>query len=583
VEQKQPLPVESAYPPGAPGQRAGRRGPLLLVVGIVLAACVLSLACAACGLVAYRVVRSGALAGIEQALGTPVPLPQGRATPVTSPASSGELRLYGAEPVTLDPALVSDSSSSTYVIEIFSGLVTLDENLQVAPDLAERWQVSPDGRTYTFYLRHDAKFQDGRPITSADVQYSFERACSPQLASQPAKVYLSDIEGAAAVMQGRAKEISGLHIIDDYTLSLTIDAPKAYFLAKLTYPTAFVVDRANVSQGANWTDHPNGSGPFRLARRDGQHIVLERNPYFYRGAAKLERVTFTLAGGDPMTMYENDQLDIVDVGLSDIDRVLDPSNPLHSELTVTDSFDVEYLGMNTQVPPFDDPAVRRAFAQAIDRQRLADVVLMKTVTPAVGILPPGFPGYQADLQGVQFDPDAALASLRQSKYKDAADLPEVVLYTSGEGGTMPPTVEAIVDMLSTNLGVQVQVQQTPWSNFLRDLDQHRYGFFLTGWIADYPDPQNFVDILFHSDSVNNYANYRNPQVDQLLAQARVEKDNAKRMQLYAQAEAIILQDAPCIPLWHSRNYTLVKPYVKGVAASAGLRPWLKDVYLARGS
>ena len=547
-------------------------------MGIVLAACVLSLACAACGLLAWRTLGNRARLAWPD-LGAPPAQPEVQGAPSQS---SGALRLYGEEPVTLDPALVSDSTSSTYVIEIFSGLVTLDKDLQVVPDLAERWQVSPDGRTYTFYLRHDAKFQDGRPITAADIKYSLERACSPELASQPAMVYLNDIEGAVAVMKGQAKEISGLRVVDDYTLSLTIDAPKAYFLAKLTYPTAFVVDRANVSQGAGWTAHPNGSGPFRLAQRDSQRIVLERNSDYYRGAPKLDRVTFVLSGGEPMTMYENNQLDMVDVGLNDIERVLDPSNPLHTELTVTDSFDVQYLGMNTQVPPFDDPAVRRAFAQAIDRQRLADVVLMKTVTPAVGILPPGFPGYQAGLQGLEFDPDAALASLRQSKYKDAADLPEVVLYISGEGGTMPPTVEAIVDMLSTNLGVQVQVQQTPWNNFLRDLDQHRYGFYLTGWIADYPDPQNFVDILFHSDSVNNYANYHNPQVDQWLAEARVEQDGERRMQLYAQAEATIVGDAACIPLWHSRNYTLIKPYVKGVVSSAALRPWLKDVYLAQG-
>ena len=555
---------------------------MLLVVGIVLAACVLSLACAACGLFAWQAVRSGALPA-RQLPGTPASQPKGEATRGAPPSSAGELRLYGAEPVTLDPALVSDSTSATYVIEIFSGLVTLDKDLKVAPDLAERWQVSPDGRTYTFYLRHDAKFQDGRPITSADIKYSLERACSPQLASQPAMVYLSDIEGAVAVMKGQAKEISGLHIIDDYTLSLTIDAPKAYFLSKLTYPTAFVVDRANVSQGATWADHPNGSGPFRLAQRDSRRIVLERNNHYYQGVPKLQRVTFTLSGGEPMTMYENNQLDIVDVGLAHIERVLDPSNPLNRELTITDSFDVEYLGMNTQVPPFDDSAVRRAFAQAIDRQRLANVVLMKTVTPAVGILPPGFPGYRADLQGLKFDPDAALASLRQSKYKDAANLPEIVLYISGEGGTMPPTVEAIVDMLSTNLGVQVQVQQTPWGSFLRDLDQHRYGFYLTGWIADYPDPENFIDILFHSSSVNNYANYHNPQVDQLLAEARVEQDSTRRAQLYAQAEATIIQDAACIPLWHSRNYTLIKPYVKGAVTSAALRPWLKDVYLAQGN
>ncbi|HOR01378.1 MAG TPA: peptide ABC transporter substrate-binding protein [Anaerolineae bacterium] len=563
-------------------RRRPRQQPVLVVVGLLLVACVLSLGCTICGATGLWAARNGLLDLGPQALSPTEPADQ-RGTPPAAIARGGELRLYGDEPVTLDPALVGDSSSSTYIEEIFSGLVTLDADLRVAPDLAERWDISQDGRTYTFYLRSDATFQDGRPITAADFKYSLERACSPEMVAQAqaAPTYLGDIEGAAAVMQGEAKEISGLRVTDEHTLALTIDAPKAYFLAKLTYPTAFVVDRHNVAQGANWTDHPNGSGPFRLAQRDEQRIVLERNERFYGGAPKLQRVTFTILGGHPMTMYENDQLDMVEVGLYDVERVLDPSNPLSSELTVTDNLSFSYLGMDVHTPPFDDPKVRQAFAHAIDRKRLADVVLKKMVTPAQGVLPPGMSGYQAGLQGLEFDPDLALQRLRESGYKDAADLPEVVLHISGSGGTMPPMVDAITAMLRTNLGVEVTVEQTPVAVFFRDLEEHRYGFFLTGWIADYPDPQNFVDILFHSNSGHNYARYRNKQVDDLLEQARVEQDQEQRRQLYQQAEASIVQDAPCVPLWHDRSYSLAKPYVKGLVYSAAIRPWLKDVYLER--
>jgi oligopeptide transport system substrate-binding protein len=564
-----------------PPSGARVRGPLLLVVVLVLGACVLSLGCVACAATAWWGAQAYMLGG-PLASGSTV----GRTTeePWREPPTDrqfDELRLYGQEPVTLDPALVGDAGSSVYVLEIFSGLVTLDRNLDVVPDLAERWQVSEDGRTYTFYLRPEAKFQDGRPITADDFKYSLERACSPELGSLSARTYLADIEGALDVMEGQATEIAGLRVIDEHTLSLTIDSPKAYFLAKLTYPTAFVVDRANVAEGADWTERPNGSGPFRLVRQDGRQIVLERNPHYYAGAPALARVVFTISGGMPMTMYENDQLDIVEVGLFDIERVLDPTNPLNRELTVIDEFSVQYLGMNTQVPPFDDPKVREAFVRAIDSRRLANVVMQKTVTPAKGILPPGLPAYQPDLQGLEFDPDLALQCLRESTYKDAADLPEVVLHISGEGGTMPPIVEAITAMLRTNLGVEVTVQQTPWDRFLSDLDEHRYPFFLTGWIADYPDPQNFVDVLFHSQSGHNYGGYRNAQVDQLLEEARVEQDRERRLELYQQAEALIVQDAVWVPLWHGRSYMLTKPYVKGAVYSAAVRPWLKDVYLER--
>ncbi len=547
---------------------------MLLVVGLLLGACILSLACGTCGLAALLSQRTGApvnwsLPGSEET-GLPPSIRQ-----------SGELRLYGEEPVTLDPALVGDASSSAYIEEVFSGLVTLDRDLAVVPDLAKSWTVSEDGRTYTFSLRPDATFQDGRPITADDFRYSLERACSPELGSTSAPTYLSDVEGARDMMEGRASEIRGLRVIDPHTLSLTIDAPKAYFLAKLTYPVAFVVDRANVEQGAGWTEHPNGSGPFRLVQKDSQRIVLERNERYYGDPPWLERVVFVLAGGYPMTMYENDQLDIVEVGLGDIERVLDPSNPLNAELTVVDNLAVQYLGMNVEVPPFDDVQVRRAFAHAIDRRRLADVVLMKTVNPAKGVLPPGMPGYRADLTGLEFDPDLALQCLRESRYKDAADLPEVVLHTSGEGGVLSPIEESIVAMLQTNLGVEVRVEQTPWASFLRDLDERRYGFYMTGWIADYPDPENFVDILLHSASVHNYGGYRNAEVDRLLEQARVEQDSEQRLQLYGQAEQLIVQDAALVPLWHSRSYMLTKPYVKGVVYSAAIRPWLKDVYLER--
>ncbi len=566
----------------APGARAKRgRSTLFLIVGLLLLACVLSLVCGVCSVAGVWGLRDGGFARWQGLIQPGPSQPATPAAPTTLP--SGQFRLYGMEPVTLDPALVGDSASSTYVEEIFSGLVTLDSNLQVVPDLAERWQVSPDGRTYTFYLRRDATFHDGRPITTADFKYSLERACSPEMVAQAAgaATYLGDIEGALAVMQGEAKEISGLRIVDDYQLSLTIDAPKAYFLAKLTYPTAFVVDRANVAAGADWTDHPNGSGPFRLVQMDEERIVLERNERYYGSAPKLQRVTFTISGGMPMTMYENDQLDMVDVWLDDIERVLDPSNPLSAELTVVDNFAVNYLGMNVQQPPFDDPKVREAFARAIDRQRLANVVLKRMVTPANGILPPGFPAYQDDLQGLEFDPDKAIEALHQSRYKDAADLPEVVLHISGEGGTLPQMVEAIVAMLRENLGLEVTVQQTPIGTFYRDLEARRYGFFMTGWIADYPDAENFLDVLFHSQSGHNYGAYRNVDADALLEQARVEQDEAARTQLYQQAETMIVQDAACVPLWYDRSYTLTKPYVKGVAYSAAIRPWLKDVYLER--
>ncbi len=174
------------------------------------------------------------------------------------------LNLYGIDPLTLDPAVTGEMTSHQYITQLFSGLVCLDDNLEPAPDIAQSWQVSDDGKTYTFYLRGDVSFHDGRGVKAEDFEYSWQRACDPTTGSLTAASYLGDIIGAKEVIAGEAEEIGGVRVIDDYTLEVTIDAPKSYFLSKLTYSTAYVVDRANVESGEEWWHSPNGTGPFKL-------------------------------------------------------------------------------------------------------------------------------------------------------------------------------------------------------------------------------------------------------------------------------------------------------------------------------
>ncbi|GAH82918.1 unnamed protein product, partial [marine sediment metagenome] len=210
------------------------------------------------------------------------------------------LNLYGIDPYTLDPAVSSEMASHEYVMQLFNGLVRLDDNLEPGPDIARRWQVSDDGRTYTFYLRDNARFHNGRQVKAEDFEYSWQRACNPDTGSQTAATYLGDIVGVGQVLAGESEEISGVRVIDDYTLEVTIDAPKGYFLSKLTYPTAFVVDKANVESGGDWWRTPNGTGPFRLKQWDENSLlVLERNELYYGELAKVNLVTFSLWGGVP--------------------------------------------------------------------------------------------------------------------------------------------------------------------------------------------------------------------------------------------------------------------------------------------
>ncbi|MDP2662584.1 MAG: peptide ABC transporter substrate-binding protein [Dehalococcoidia bacterium] len=496
----------------------------------------------------------------------------------------GVLTVVGADPPTLDPALTQDATSAEYIVEIFSGLVALNTKMQVIPDLAESWDLSPDSKTYTFHLRKGAKFQDGKEIKASDFQYSLERATDPNTGSSSADTYLGDIVGAREKLLGKAKQLSGLKVVDDYTLQLTIDAPKVYFLAKLTYPTAFVVDKANVDTGRNWTNKPNGSGPFTLKQwTKGEKIVLGRNDNYYRGVARLSEVDFLLSGGSSMTMYENNEIDVTGVGLNDIERVTDRTSPLNNELISTVRLGIFYVGFNVSKPPFDDVNVRRAFNYATDRERLVSVVLKNVGKVVNGIIPPGMPGFNESVKGYSLDPAKAKQALAQSKYGSAEKLPPVTFATVGAGGTASPIATALQEMWKQNLGAQVDIQQVEWATYLSDLKARQFQMFggTAGWIADYPDPEDFHDVLFHSKSVDNNFGYSNPQVDALLEKARVEQAVSTRMQEYNQIEDMIMADAPLVPLYSEVQYSLVKPWVKGYQVPPAVVPVLKDVSVER--
>jgi oligopeptide transport system substrate-binding protein len=474
------------------------------------------------------------------------------------------LNLYGIDPYTLDPAVSGEITSHVYLMQIFSGLVRFGDKLEPAPDIAERWEISGGGQTYTFYLRQDVKFQDGKPVTAADFKYSWERACAPRTGSLTAATYLGDIVGVGAVLSGQTTDISGVKVVNDYTLEVTIDAPKSYFLSKLTYPTAFVVDKTNVETGGGWWRSPNGTGPFKLGQWDeGNQLVLERNELYYGEVAEISQVVFKLWSGVPMNMYETGDIDVTGVGSDYIEKVTDETGPFYMDLSIVPELSFYYIGFNTAEPPFDDADIRRAFSMAIDKEKLISLVFKGTMQPADGILPPGIPGYNEALAGLDYDVAAAKELIAQSSYGDVSNLPPITVTTLGWGGSISRELEAVVYQWRQNLGVEVTVRQLEPERFLYHLSEEKDEMFYTGWIADYPHPQDFLDILFHSGADNNYGQYSNPEADALLEAAGVEQDSSLSLSLYQQAEQLMVDDAACIPLAFGRNYVLIKPYVKG--------------------
>jgi oligopeptide transport system substrate-binding protein len=502
----------------------------------------------------------------------------------SSGAASGDLRLLGADPITLDPAVASDAGSAAYIVEIFGGLVSIDKDLKIIPDLAENWDISPDGKTYTFHLRKNGMFHDGRPVTADDFKYSLDRTAKlGQSVSTTADAYLGDIVGAREVTRGRADSISGVKVVDSSTLQINIDAPKSFFLAKLTYPTAFVVDKTQVdSNPRNWTRKPNGTGPYKVQEwRLNERILLTANDRYHLGAPSVKRVLYNLAGGSSLTQYENNEVDVSGISINDIERVQSTRDPLNKEYVTGPNLSISYVGFNSKTPPFDDPKVRLAFAKSIDKEQAARVILKNMLPVANSIMMPGLPGYNKEAKAPNFDPAAARQLLADSKYKDARGLGTITMTEIGGGASAGFDTQAFIEMWKTNLGVDVRIAQSESASFFDDLDRGKLQMFSIGWIMDYPDPEDLIDLLFYSKSRQNNTGYANAQVDGLVEQARTEQDVTKRLKMYQDAEQIILDDAAWVPLYYGRDHFVVKPYVKGFDPVPIVIPQLRYVKIEK--
>jgi oligopeptide transport system substrate-binding protein len=472
------------------------------------------------------------------------------------------LLLSGSQPQTLDPALTRGDAGGP-LGHIFGGLVRLSPDLEIEPDLAGGWEVSQDGLVYTFYLRPEARFHNGRFVTAQDVIFSWERATDPALGSDTAQTYLGDIDGVTEKLAGTAETIRGLRPLDDHTLEVRLAEPVVYFLAKLAYPVAFIIDADNVAQ-PNWEYEPNGTGPFRLVYwHDDDQILLARSDSYHLGPARIAHVVYNLGPHLPLALYEQDQLDLIGIGGATLERARDPNSSFFAELRTGLSLCTSTLGLNNSLPPFDDARVRQAFNYALDKEQLVDLFLQGNGLVATGALPPTMPGYGlSGTVGYPYDPEQARQLLREAGYSDPSQFPTVTFYTAGYND-VSAYVTAVITMWQTELDITIEpVLLEPFSYFDELFAGNKGHIFSSGWCADYPDPQNFLDILYHSQSGQNLSEYSDSTVDALLEQARVERDVATRLALYAEAERQIVTAAPVVFISHSATAVLVKPYVE---------------------
>ena len=484
------------------------------------------------------------------------------------------------EPATLDPAIVRDTTTHLYVSSLFSGLVRFAPDLSVGPDLAERWEVDAAGVVYTFTLRDGITFHDGQPITADDFKYSIERTTDPELDSGTAPLYLGDIVGVRDKLNGEATEVSGFEVLDERTIRITIDSPKEYFLSKLTYPTGAVVDRRQVEDlGEEWwkSEEINGSGPYKLLRWDPDSVIILQRFDDYHTPVKLEYLISpraVLPGAGGLDMYLTNAWDGLFVSLRSLDVVrADPV--LSEELREFNQLTSHFVVLDGTQPPFDDPKVRRAFAMALDREKLIEEVYEGTVQLANGLLPPGIPGYSESLLGIPFDPDMARQLLAESRYAD--DFPEVFYTAVDLDGAPPASVRFMLDAWKEELGIEVQAALHEGDEYYYQLEEIAQHLYTYGWVADYPDPENFLDLLLHSEAHDS--RYVNPKFDSLVEAARAELDREARLDLFREAEQLLMDDAGIIPIFHVKDFVLVRPHVNDFSISPVGQPSISGITL----
>ncbi len=491
---------------------------------------------------------------------------------------------------TFDPALVTTSTSSDAVSMVFTGLVSLNAQEQIIPELASSWTTSSDGLTWTFTLKPNLKFSDGTSLTSANVIYSINRALTPALASPVAPSYLNLVQDSDKMAAGKIKTLIGDSLLDPNpnTVVIKINKPASYFLGTLTYPTAYVVEQSLVDKygNAQFTNHLNeggGTGPYKVkSYTHGKNIVLVPNSN-YVGKVPTVNVTWTFYK-DTTTTFEaeqNGQVDRASVPTANLSQV--QNTP---EFIKEPTLAIFYYGMNFLDKPFNNIDIRQAFDLAINKNEVTSVVYKNVYTPTNHIVPEGMPGYDANLKG----PDGTTSTsgnttlakklfaegLQQEGYTSASQLPKIQFPYDSGNPDLTKEITIVVQDWKSILGVTIQPVPTDFETLSAQIEKNNGqttdALFQTGWIADYPDAQDWTTLQFAPDQANNQTNYgqnkssnaaSQVQVQKELASADVEKNATQRLAMYNDAEQKLINDVTWLPMYQETIAYVLQSYVKG--------------------
>jgi oligopeptide transport system substrate-binding protein len=507
-------------------------------------------------------------------------------TQTASPKYGGAYRRpLGNNPSTLDPALISDTYGFTVAQQIFDGLVQYDGSLSVIPAIAQSWKASRDGLSWTFALRKGVKFHNGREVVADDVVFSFTRILDPKTNSKAAEIFLK-IKGAKDFVEGRARTVQGLQALDRYTVQIELNEASAPFVASLAIGYAKIVPREAVSDlGIAFGSHPVGTGPFKFSRwKKDDEIVLEANADYYAGSPYLDRLEYKVFPGQPMDVmfasFERGELEDTMIPAADLERV--QATPRY-QFVRRPILGVRFFGFNTTYGALANRLVRQALVLAVDREGLVRDINKSRYKGAQGFLPPGTYGYDPQFRLYPFDPQRAKDLLAKAGYPGGKGLPVFQIWSSAKAADNVREHEAIQRYLA-DIGVRVEFQyNTNWPSFNSQVYEGKLPIFRYGWVADVPEPDNFLYRLFHSQSRSNLTRYRNERVDHLLDLARAEPGYQRRIELYREAERLIMEDSPVLPLNYYSYERVFQPYVHSIEVSALGDPYIpmRKIWLSK--
>ena len=482
------------------------------------------------------------------------------------------------EPPTLDWSLATDGVSFNVLTNIMEGLTQYNDRLEPIPAIAERWEFSENGHVITFYLRDDVKWTDGQPVTAQQFEYSWKRLLDPATAAQYA-YFLFDVENAAEYNAGKIKDASqvGVRALSSTVLQVRLKRPVIYFPSLTTFMVTFPQRRDVIEQhGDRWTDpeHIVTNGPFTLDQwRHEYKLVLQSNPNYYDTPPALDRIIMYVVRNPTteLTLYETGELD-----MAELPPVAISHYKTHAEYKNLPLLRGYYYGFNVTKPPFDKPKVRRALSHAIDRSQIP-VILQGGQLPTSSWVPKGMFGYNSNI-GPAFDPQKAQDLLAEAGYPGGRGFPAFSIAYNTD-----PTHRLIAQLIQAqwkkNLGLEVGLEDQEWKVYLKKLDIDPPPVFRLGWGADYPDPDNFMN-LFISTSGNNRLQWKNEHYDRLIARGAAEQNAEKRQAIYDEAQILLTEtDSAIISLFVAAQNVLVKPYVQNLGLNAMEWLYLKRVRL----